>query len=74
MVFNGNIWIHLDRDSFLNIVNTLRDRGLVIIHGIAGTIKKKHVYIATYHSLVFVYESEEPIRVPVDIEARTLAY
>lgn len=44
----------------------------MLIHGVAGTVHKNHVYILAYNGVLFITKSREPLPLVPDIEAREL--
>jgi hypothetical protein len=56
----------------MRIANELWDKGILIVHGLHGTLSKEHVYLLPYGGIVFLTKSREPLPLKVDIEAERL--
>jgi len=69
----GGVYVELDKESFLELLEKLRPRGAILIHGSIGLVKKKNVYLLVHGCIVYAYVGEEPLEdVVPDIEAKTL--
>jgi len=64
--------IKLDPAQFVSFVERFKEKGIIVVHGIAGIFSKKHVYITAYHGLVFYCETRNLLPIRVDVEAKQL--
>ena len=62
----------LDSREFIYAANKFRDKDVLIVHGLHGTLSKEHVYLLPYNGVVFITKSKEPLPIKVDIEAERL--
>ncbi len=68
----GGVLVYLDPYSFMNIAQKLREKGVLVIHGVVGVLSKSHVYAAPYQGVVFITKSKDPLPLTPDIEAREI--
>lgn len=64
--------VKLDVSQFIKVIEKYRDNGVIVVHGVVGTFKKKHLYLTAVHGIIFYCEAEKPIPVTVDVEAKKL--
>ena len=43
----GGLIAVLDSREFIHVANILRDKDVLIVHGLHGTLSKEHVYLHT---------------------------
>lgn len=71
-VLVGGVIVIVDSTTFMNILSRLKDKGIMVIHGVTGLLSKTHVYIVPYQGVVFLTESKNPLPITPDIEAREI--
>lgn len=68
-VLVGGVIVVVDPASFMNILSRLKDKGVMVIHGVMGLLSKTHVYLIPYQGMVFLAKSKDPLPITPDIEA-----
>jgi len=71
-VLVGGVIVIVDPMTFMNILSRLRDKGVMVIHGVVGLFSKTHVYLIPYQGMVFLVKSKDPLPITPDIEAREI--
>ena len=71
-VLVGGVIVIVDPMTFMNILSRLRDKGVMVIHGVVGLLSKTHVYLIPYQGMVFLVKSKDPLPITPDIEAREI--
>ncbi len=71
-VLVGGVIVVVDSSSFMNILSRLRDKDVMVIHGLVGVFSKTHVYLIPYQGIVFLTKSKDPLPITPNIEAREL--
>ena len=71
-VLVGGVIVFVDSSTFMKILSRLRDKDIMIVHGITGVFSKIHVYLVTYQGVVFIVKSKDPLPITPDIEAKEL--
>jgi len=68
----GGLIAVLDSREFMRVVNELRGKDVLMVHGSHGALSKEHVYLLPYNGIVFLTKSKESLPLKVDIEAERL--
>ena len=71
-VLVSGVIVFVDSSTFMKILSRLRDKDIMIIHGIVGVFSKTHVYLVPYQGVVFTVKSKDPLPITPDIEAKEL--
>ena len=71
-VLVGGVIVIVDSTTFMSILSRLKDKGVMVIHGVTGLLSKTHVYLLPYQGIVFLTKSKNPLPITPDIEAREI--
>lgn len=68
----GGTLVEVDPGQFVDLTRRFREKDALVIHGVMGYFRKKHVYIMGINGVTFLCETPEKLPVKVDVEAEKL--
>jgi len=68
----GGTLVELSKNQFLDLIRRFGEKDFLVIHGMIGVLKKKHLYLTAINGITFICETAEELPVRVDIEAKRL--
>ena len=63
-------FVEVDPQAFMDLMVGFKEERPLIVHGVVGSIKRKHAYVTNIRGVTFYCESEDPLPISVDVEAR----
>ena len=72
-VLAGGVIIEVDPETFMKTHSRLKDKGVLVIHGVMGMLSKTHVYLMPYQGVVFLTKSSNPLPITPDIDTKRIS-